>query len=78
MAEQPTQKASFTWYENTVTLLLAGVGGSIDAIGYPMFAGLFMGVYERQQHLAGAYCGQQHPGQGRALHFHHPCCFCRG
>jgi len=66
MAEQPT-KAPFTWHENAVTLLLAGVGGSIDAIGYLMFAGLFMGFMSGNSTLLGLNSGQQH--WAKAGHF---------
>lgn len=59
MTEQP-KKAPFTWHENVVALLLAGVGGSIDAIGYLMFAGLFMGFMSGNSTLLGLNAGHQH------------------
>ncbi len=40
------------------TLVLAGVGGSVDAIGYFTFAGLFMGFMSGNSTLLGLHLGQ--------------------
>ena len=63
----PSKDAPLNWHENLIALLLAGVGGSIDAIGYRMFSGLFMGFMSGNSTLLGLNAGQQH--WAKAGHF---------
>lgn len=52
------EKIAYVWQEDRVAVLLAGVGGTVDAIGYLTFSGLFMGFMSGNSILLGLHLGQ--------------------
>lgn len=60
VSKEPESATKPDRHQSWVAVLLAGVGGSIDAIGYLMFAGLFMGFMSGNSISLGLNSSQQH------------------